>query len=115
MSVIGLLNNSCTIRRTTTGKSTMGAASVTWSDTTGVACAVQVKKGVQQGYPVQAGDTEYDVYFPLCTDVRVSDLLVTISNLTDYTLAVTSEAEDESGRGAYTRVTAKHLTGGGVK
>jgi len=115
MSVLSLLVNSCTIRRTTTGKSTMGGASVTWSDTTGVACNVQVKKGMQRAYPVQAADTEYDVYFPYGTDVQISDLIVTISNLPNLTLAVESEPEDESGHGAYARVSARHYTGGGVK
>lgn len=115
MSYLGLLVNSCTIRRITAGKSSIGATTTTWADTTGVACAVQVKNGREQANPVQAGETEYDVYFPFGTDVRVSDILVSISNLSNFTLDVTSEPQDETGRGIYARVTAKHLQGGGVK
>lgn len=115
MSYLALLNNTCTIRRLTTGKSTMGAASVTWTDTTGVACAVQVKGGTQRTYPVESDLNIYEVSFAFGTDVRVSDLLVSVSNLANATLAVTSDAEDDTGRGIYARVTAKHASGGGVK
>lgn len=116
MSVLSFMNCTCTIRRMTAGDATItGSTTYTPSDTTGVSCGIQVTKASQKRYPVEAGDTEFDVYFIAGTDVRTSDRLVSIVDpaglWANATLEVASRPADDAGFGDYYRVVARHVEG----
>lgn len=112
MSVASMLIQTCTVVRTTAGKSTVtGSTTYSESSTTGVPCNAQVVRADQREFPREAGQTEYHVYFAYGTDVVAGDKLTTITGLTNVQLAVQSNPIDDSGRGAYMRVVALHVQG----
>lgn len=112
MSVLSLLNKTCTIRRPAPAKGTvMGSTVYTYTTTTGVMCKVDVKIARQDSSVFRAGEEMYNFYFPFGTDVRSADELTSVSGFTDYTFTVKSNPVDDVGRGAYTRIVAKHDTG----
>lgn len=115
-SVRGLLNKTCTIIRQSHGKDSV-TDETRYSETiaaTDVPCAVQVMSAKERSQPVQAGVTEFNVYFVAGTDVRASDRLADVIGYPDAKFQVTSVAADDAGRGAYVRVSALHVQGGGV-
>ncbi len=112
MSVLALLNKTCTIQRPTfTKDSVSGAPKASYVDTAGVRCAIQIMNAREWPEIREAGETFYNVYFVFGQDVRVSDRLKSASGYTNVEFEVTSIAADDAGRGAYTRVTAKTITG----
>lgn len=118
MSVFALLNKTCTIQRPTFGKdSVSGAPKVSsWTSYTGVRCAVQVKDAKEWPQQREAGETFYDVYFlpvpsATLTAIQVSDRITSATGYSNVEFEVTSLGVDDAGRGAYTRVTARTVTG----
>lgn len=113
MSVLGLLNKTCTIRRpTATDNTVTGSTGYTYADAaTNVPCAVQVSTATDGFTPVPTNETTYNVFFAYGADVTSNDRLTNITGLTNFSLAVTSEPIDDAGRGAYIRVTARHQLG----
>ena len=112
MSLLSLLNKTCTIQRPTGGKgSVMGSTSYTYSSTTNVQCAVQVKTAMQTSDVFRAGEEIFTFYFPSGTDVKSQDIITAVTGYTDYTFTVKTGPQDDAGRSAYTRVLCQHIVG----
>lgn len=123
MSVLGLLNSTCTIRRKTNAvSSTTGANSPTWaSNATGVRCAVQPSRSYEARQNFRdTGTSTFNVYFESDADVREDDRINTIvvdgssTSWSGRELTVTSPPIDHAGRRTYTMVTAEERKGGGL-
>lgn len=112
MSVLSLLNKTCTIVRSTpaTG-SVMGSTTYSYTNIDGVACKVDVKIARQDNGMFRAGEEVYNFYFAFGTDVRSSDNITNVPGYSGYTFTARSNPIDDVGRGAYTRLVAQHVTG----
>jgi hypothetical protein len=122
-----LLVQTCTISRRTGNaqatNTTYGQVGSNFSNVaTGVLCNVQRKGNALNEDEYGRKTTpriEYQVYFLSTQDVRTGDHLITITNpttgesMTDAILNVQGAAIDDVGRGAYLRVNAERVIGGG--
>lgn len=115
MSVLTLLNKTCSRRRPTASVgSVMGSTTYSYATTTGIRCKVDVKTAKQDGGVFRAGEEMYFFYFAYGTDIQSADELTSVTGYTDYTFTVQSNPQDTVGRGAYTKVLCKHVTGKGA-
>lgn len=117
MSALRMMRNTCTIsRKTESIASANGYPGVTWADTTGVQCSIQVASGREDVSRRETGAKTYNCYFPYGTDVQTKDVLKSISGPAGVAanLSVTSPPIDHSGQGAYVMVTAVEIGGHGA-
>lgn len=113
MSVTGLMNKTCTIKRKVLAQGTDGAMAPTLSSiATSVRCAVQVDNGSEALIASrETGTTTYRVYLPTGTDIKTQDQLSSITGMTNVVLDVRSIGMDDVGRGAYLKVRAEDRKG----
>lgn len=112
MSVSGLMNKTCTIRRYTDAKSSVtGGNAATYADTTGVRCALQILSTDKISQPAEAGTSHANAFFPFGTDITSGDDLVSVTGYSDWCWSVNSDPVDDAGRGAYVRVEVTHKQG----
>lgn len=118
MSVAVLCTNRCDVYRKTETRSTVsGAVTTAWPTLPTYAnlrCLVQTQSSFEsfrQGR--EAGTTAMMVFFPAGTDIRSKDrLTVTLGPAAGRTFYVSSMGNDNSGKGAYTVVSAEEVEGG---
>lgn len=114
MSADGMMNKTCSIRRYTSGVSatTGGPTRVLAGDDGTSICAVQVRNQNQRELAGRnTGQAEYDVYFPIGTDVRNADILHTITDMTDIVLEVKSPPTEGVGRLTYIKCQTERVQG----
>lgn len=101
MSVAGMLNQTCTIRSASHADGEGQGTTVSFSDTAGVPCAVQVVNASQSlGELREMGEQVYRVFFSYGQSIKVGDRITWGSRVLD----VRTNPVDPSGRGAYSRV-----------
>lgn len=113
MSLLSLLNNSCTVRRSTPAIDPVtGSTYYTYTDTSGFDCRIQIRSVDESGQPAQAGVAYVDVYFDTSADVTFADNLVSIADgWANMTIGLVSQVADDCGGGPYKRFVGKYKTG----
>mgnify|MGYP000896254284 FL=1 len=122
MSVLSLLNATCTISRPTKGQGSASASLITssWSSSaTSVPCSIQPDRSDEAIINARdTGTVAYRVYFDSTVDIAYQDRLTSIvvdgTAWTGRSLAVTSVPVMGAGRTSYLMVTAEEKKGGGL-
>jgi hypothetical protein len=117
MSLLSMLNKTCTVSSKSMSQSSTSGGNVTARQSTSdVACAVQIDKSYQATIMgKETGVVEAWFYFPHGTTVDVGYRLTAVTGYTGHTFEVITKNMDDVGRGAYTKVLAVSKDGGGVR
>jgi len=120
MSVAAMLNATCNILRKGANQSaTTGELAPVWATSyANVRCTIQAAGASERTRAAaEAGQAEFDGYFPVGTDILHYDHITGISAppyLSGVRMMAAGPAVDESGRGAYLRVPLRQITDGGL-
>lgn len=117
MSVLAMLNKTCSVYPFTWTVDPITRERVQYAGAPIVTkCKVDVLTDQELGRPAQAGQTDYDVFFPYSETLRdalkPSSYIQDITGMDDMKLDVMGDPQDDCGRLAYLRVRARHVTGG---